>query len=221
MTAPFDETEFIDPDTLDQPASQTPGSPAVPRVPPRPEELASRLGETEQRLAELNRKKEELERERAAMEELRRRRREFETGREKLLGALPKAIALLEKAEFETRRRAEQMKRSLEDLRERLQAVEAIDENRWSEENHTVELSRALGVIEDARREWNAARLKWEFLDGNPEEAPTKATDAAKAPAWSELGFWELCRIGLAFSLPVAVVGLAAVVMLGLLLWRG
>lgn len=193
----------------------------MPRIPPRPEELDSRLSDTEQRLAELTRKKEELERARAAMEELRRRRREFETGREELLAALPKGIALLEKAEFETRRRAEQMKRALEDLRERLQAVEAIDEERWDEENHSVELSRALGIIEDARREWNAARLKWEFLDGaSPEPAPSPAT-GAKTPAWSELGFWQLCRIGLAFSLPVAVVGLAAVVLLGLVLWRG
>jgi len=56
-------------------------------------------------------------------------------------------------------------------------------------------------------------------LDG--ENVETEEADATPAVRpLTELGFWELCRLGLAVSLPVAVVGLIGVGLLVVLLLR-
>src|SRR5207247_7807555 len=126
--------------------------------PPTREELGSRVTETQQRLMELKRAQEELERERAALEEARRRRTEFQTGREEMLQSLTRGVGFLEEAEFNARRDAEQLAKTLGALREALTKVQTIHEETWTQENYNVDLTRALTVLDNARMEWNAAR---------------------------------------------------------------
>lgn len=224
MTAPYDDTEFIDRDLVESAAAEEAAAAAAapPSVRPRSrQELEGRLGETQSRLAELRRLQDQLEKERSDMEETRRRRAECETGREEMLANLTRGVGLLEKAEFEARRQAEQMMRTLEGFREALVAVEAIQEEAWTDENLNSELTRALTAIENARLEWNSARLKWDVLNGDASGSPEKPAPAGeKRRGLGDLSFGQLCRVGLGVSLPVAVVGLAIVALLVALLLR-
>ena len=74
-----------------------------------------------------------------------------------------------------------------------------------------MELTRALTVIDNARMEWNAARLKWPLLSGpqTREDAPPPAEKPAGLSLES-LGFFQLCKLGLAFTWPLVLVALAA-----------
>ncbi len=228
MTAPFDETDFVDRDLQSARTARVaaPSGGAVSAVasrPPTREELENKVGETQQRIVELKRTQEELERERTALEEARRRRQEFETGRGEVLQQLTRGVALLEQAEFQARRDAEQMAKTLAGFREVLAKVQAIHEETWTTENWNVELTRALATVENGRMEWNAARLKWTLLDGASANAaaPPGEAPAAAAPQWLDgRGFWPLCRAGLALTWPVAVAVLLALVTLVVLLWR-
>lgn len=222
MSAPYDETEFIDRDLevsqaaeAASPARSAGGSGGAPSR----AELDAQAASSQDRLAELRRLQEQLEAERAGIEETRRRRIEFEQGREEVLGHLTRGIGLLEKAEFETRRNAEQMARTLADFRANLEAVQSINEDAWSAEDFQVRLTEALTTIENARMEWRSARLKWTLLDGETAE-PAARTVPAPAPGLADMGFWQLCRVGLAFSLPVAIVALIAVGLLAAVLLR-
>src|SRR5437867_10688481 len=212
MASEFDETDFVDGDF--QSARKSPLAASTTGGagrPPTREELDSRVTETQQRLMELKRAQEELERERAALEEARRRRTEFQTGREEMLQSLTRGVGLLEEAEFTARRDAEQMARTLGELREALTKVQSVHEETWTQENYSVELTRALTVIDNARMEWNAARLKWPLLSGpqtaEPEPSPT---EKAASPSLDSLGFLQLCKLGLAFTWPLAIVASAA-----------
>src|SRR6266700_5862943 len=184
MASEFDESDFVDGDI--QAARKSPFAAPQPGGagrPPSREELDSPVTETQQRLMELKRAQEELERERATLEEARRRRTEFQTGREEILQGLTRGVGFLEEAEFNARRDAEQMAKTLGELRAALTKVQSIHEETWTQENYNVELNRALTVIDNARMEWNAARLKWSLLSG-PREPETAATPADKpAPA--------------------------------------
>lgn len=223
MTAPYDDTEFIDRDLVEIKAAEEAAA-AVAQAPVRHrsrQELEGRLGETQNRLADLRRVQEQLEQERSEMEETRRRRAECETGREETLVHLTRGIGLLEKAEFEARRQAEQMSRTLEGFRECLAAVEAIHEESWTDENLNTELTRALTAIENARMEWSGARLKWDVLDGDSEQADGgKGAAGGMKHGLGDLGFGQLCRVGLAVSLPVAIVALAGVILMAIHLFR-
>src|SRR6266699_6773654 len=152
MASEFDESDFVDGDF--QAAKKSPF--AAPQSggagrPPTREELDSRVTATQQRLMELNRAQEELERERATLEEARRRRTEFQTGREEMLQSLTRGVGFLEESEFNARRDAEQMSRSLNELREALTKVQGIHEETWTQENCNVEVTRALTIIDNGR----------------------------------------------------------------------
>src|SRR5262249_28499681 len=154
----YDATEFVDGDFQSHQSSHS--SAPLPRAPTR-EEVDSKVAAAHQRLAELKREKEEIERERATLEETRRRQMEVRTGRTEMIHNLTRGLGLLEEAEFNTRRDAELMAKTLLDLKEALVKIESLHEESWSRENFNVELTRALTTLENARMEWNSARLKF------------------------------------------------------------
>jgi hypothetical protein len=213
MPADFDASEFIDGDFQFQKTSYS-GFATVPTQPqraPMREEENARAVAIQQELADLKRRQEEKEREKAAVEERLRRRTELQNGRQEMLQNLTRGIGLLEEAEFTARRDAEQMAKALTDFRDALTKVEAIREEAWTVDNSDVELTRALTAVENARMEWNSARLKFPLLSGKSSEEATASSNPFSPSALAHLGFGQLCRMGFALTWPLAVVGLAAV----------
>jgi hypothetical protein len=210
MAAEYDATEFVDTDFH---AHQTPvASLTEPLRAPTREEVDRKVVEAQQKLAELKRAQEDLERERASLEELRRRQLEFQTGRQEMVRQLTRGLGLLEEAEFNARRDAEQMVKTVDDFRDALQKIQAIHDEIWTKENFQIELTRALTTIENARMEWNSARLKLPLLAG---ESAQKESETESAPQpivspFANLNFGELCKIGLAMTWPLLVVALGA-----------
>jgi hypothetical protein len=223
MSSDYDATEFFDGDLHEhKSASSAAGSAGSLRQAPTPEEVNLRVSETQQELAAKKRELEELERRRAGLEETRRRQAEFQTGRQETLQNLTRGLGLLEESEFTLRRDAEQMAKALADLRDASTKVQAIHEETWTKENFDVELTRALTTVENARMEWNAARLKFPILS-NRSPAGTEAGPAPETSAPAMLGaysFGELCRFGFAMTWPLAAVALVALAMLLALLLR-
>jgi hypothetical protein len=222
MSSDYDASEFIDSDFQAERAQPSVhGSPANPGRAPTREEVDSKVVETQQKLAELKRAQEELERERSALEETRRRQMEFQTGRQEMMQNLTRGIGLLQEAEFNARRDAEQTAKSLVGLRDALTKIEGIHEETWTKDNFAGELTRALTCLENARMEWNGARLKFPLLS-TPAKPPDTAPAAAAVhvPPFGNLGFGELCRLGFALTWPLALVALAGIVALVALLSR-
>jgi hypothetical protein len=207
----FDPADFVDDDFQARKAQSSASSTTSSSRAPTREEVDSRVVDAQQKLAELKRAQEELERERAALEETRRRQMEFQTGRQEMVHNLTRGLGLLEEAEFTARRDAEQMAKTVTEFREALTKIEAVHEETWTKDNFNVELTRALTSIENARMEWNSARLKFPLLTG--EKAPGNATGTAAAAeplATGNRSFGELCKLGLALTWPLALVALAA-----------
>jgi hypothetical protein len=211
MSSDYDATEFIDGDfeghrSARSSSAASTGQPA--RAPTR-EQVDSELAATQQELAAILRRKEEKERERAGLEETRRRQAELHTGRQEMTQNLTRGLALLEEAEFSARRDAEQMAKALAELRAAMAKIEAINEQAWTQDNLNVELTRALTAVENARMEWNAARLKFPVLSGQAQEnsaaGPVRASVDA-APLFATNSFGDLCRLGFALTWPVALV---------------
>lgn len=218
MATEQDESDFVDRDFQLAQKSTWGTAPAssAPRPPTR-EELESKVHETQQRLEELRRVQGELERERVALEEARRRRSEFHMGREEMLQHLTRGIGLLEESEFAARRDAEQMAKTLGELRDSLMKVQALSDQGWTQEDYSVELTRALTTIENARMEWNAAQLKWPALSGSNvenEERPAAGAGKSLGAGFSSASWLELSKLGLAMTWPLALVVLGGMVAL-------
>ena len=214
MAAEYDATEFVDTDFQ---THQSPGASLTdPLRAPTREEVDRKVVEAQQKLAELKRAQEDLERERASLEELRRRQTEFHTGRQEMIHHLTRGLGLLEEAEFNTRRDAEQMVKIIGDFRDALTKIQAVHDEAWTKENFNIELTRALTTIENARMEWNSARLKFPVLAGElKDEAAAAETPAPAGSPLDNVSFGELCKFGLAMTWPLVVV---AVLALGVLI---
>jgi hypothetical protein len=223
MSSDYDPTEFVDGDlqARKMPPSTPPATGAPLQRAPTREEVDAELAQTQQKLAAILREKEEKERERAGLEETRRRQVEFQTGREEMIQSLTRGLGLLEEAEFSARRDAEQMAKSLVDLRSALAKVQAVHEETWTKDTFSVELTRALTTLENARMEWNAARLKFPVLSGaRPDAAPGAAENKPQPSLLAQATFSELCRLGLALTWPLAVAALLALAALLIVLLR-
>jgi hypothetical protein len=213
MAADYDSNEFIDTDfTAPKSPFATSAPAASPLRAPTRDDVDRKVVEAQQKLVELKRAQEELERERAGLEELRRRQGEFQTGRQEIIQQLTRGVGLLEEAEFAARRDAEQMAKTTLDFRDALAKVQGIHDAGWTKENFQIELTRALTIIENARMEWNSARLKLPVLAG---ETKTAAATAEKisAPATAplaDLSLGQLCKIGLGLTWPLLLVAIAA-----------
>ena len=222
MASNYDTTEFVDADfqAHKSPAPASGFASLSPRAPTR-EEVDIKVTEAQQKLAELKRAQEELERERAALEETRRRQSEFQTGRAEMMQHLTRGLELLEKAEFDARRDAEQMKLVIAEFHTACRNLEAVQQETWTKDNFPTELSRALAAVENARMEWNAARLRFPILSGpsaQPAEASAKPAPAPSLFEGRSLG--ELCKLGLALTWPLATVALLALGLMVFLLVR-
>ncbi len=218
MAAEYDASEFVDDDFRNArkaPASASPfagptsAAPDASRAPTR-EEVEGKVGELQQKLAALKQAQTDLERERGTLEELRRRQIEFTTGREEMVQHLTRGVGLLEEAEFAARRDAEQMARSLIDLRGALTKVQSIQEETWTNDTLNVELTRAATTIENARMEWNSARMKFNVLNGATAAEPEGAPPAGRAASqvFPPQSYAEICKLGLAITWPLALVAL-------------
>lgn len=213
MPSEQDATEFVDADyqfgQSTAPAAETDWSTTAESA-PTPEEVDAQVAEKQQKLAELRRAQDELERERTALEEVRRRQREFQAGRQEMLQNLTRGVGLLEEAELSARRDAEQMGKTLADFKDALAGLEAIREETWTSENFSIELTRALTAIENARMEWNSARVKLPLLTGGTQTTVATPAAASAISSITNLSFWQLCRLGLALTWPLLLAALAA-----------
>ncbi|MGI8966181.1 MAG: hypothetical protein ACR2H1_08870 [Limisphaerales bacterium] len=212
MPSQHDSSDFEDSEFQSAQKSHYTHVPADFHRPPTREEVESKMSETQLKLSELKRTQEELEQERAALEETRRRQIEFQTGREEMLQHLTRGVGLLEETEFAARRDAEQMAKSLANLEDALRKVQAIDEAGWTQENFTTELTRALTTIENARMEWNGARLKFPVLSG----AALREDKPALSPQelFASLTPGQLVKFGIALTWPLLLLSLGIIALL-------
>lgn len=221
MASNYDTTEFVDTDFQTKktvsPYSAGGYGTTLSAQAPSADEVTRKVTEAQQKLAELKRAQEELERDRAALEETRRRQTEFTNGRTEMIQHLTRGLGLLEKAEFNARRDAEQMQQTIGEFRSALAQVESVKEENWTQDNFTTELTRGLTAVENARMEWNSARLKFPVLSGEaPRPAAKNGQPEAAALPFAGHSLGQLCKIGLALTWPLALVALMA---LGLMVY--
>jgi hypothetical protein len=221
MASDYDATEFVDTDFQAHKSPYGTPAPNDPLRAPTRDEVDRKVVEAQQKLAELKHAQEDLERERAALEELRRRQTEFQTGRQEMIHHLTRGLGLLEEAEFNARRDAEQMVKTVADFRDALDKIQAIHDETWTKDNFSIELTRGLTTIENARMEWNAARLKFSVLDGEPggSDAAAPAPEPERLP-FANASFGELCKFGLAMTWPLVLIALGALGVLVAVLLR-
>ena len=130
---------------------------------------------------------------------------------------ITRSLGLLEEAQMDAQREAEQMARTMDDLRDALSKVETLEDVDTHDEQWKILLTRNLTTIENARMELNSARLKWSLLSSEQKSfSPPLITTASGSSNGIPLpgSFGELCLWGLAFTWPILLIGTVIVAVL-------
>lgn len=200
------------------------------------EDLEERVQTTQTRLAQLRVEAEALEREKLQFEELSRQQKEFMHGRAEMGEKLARALSHLDRETYEAQKRVEQLLLIKDTFNHHLDVMDSLNPEQWNPHDLRHDLSRALGMIEDARDEYIGCSARIQQLTmgavpaGNPNSgahSPAPAASTARDAHFNNhraasmtpgtfgpetFRHWLFC--GLAFTTPV--IGTA---LLGFLLW--
>ena len=173
-------------------------------------EVETKLDVMRNQLQTLRRQQEELERQKGDLEELRRKQDEYVRGKAEMIDSLTRALVALEREHLQAQRRAELCAATTTAFKDYLDRLQAINDTEWSSSTVRIELSRALGLIEDSRLEFMRARTKLDCLDPAANPTPQPAIEARID--WSEIVRYS--RLGAAASAPLILAGTIWVILM-------
>ena len=174
---------------------------------PGSERLDSQVQKAQEQLLNLKRQQEQIERQKRELEELSRRQEELEQGRGEMVEKLTRALVVVERQSTEAAKRVEQLQSTGESFGSHLQALEGINPKSWAAGDLQRELSRALGMVDHARAEFNQqkSRLATEAAEGGePGATGTQAYDQMFGSETDHTFLYWL-KAGVAFTLPLII----------------
>lgn len=179
-----------------------------------PEQIENQVQKAQKALLELRQQQEQIEKQKLELEELSRKQHLLEEGKLDIIDKLTRAKVVIERETYECQKKIEQLHLTKTAFIKHLHAIEAIDSKNWSKDSLNQELSRALSMIDDAQSEYLKHRPKVnanseeELLEDPHAEVPEEQTAAQDFLYWF--------KNGLAFTLPVLILGLIIAIILWL-----
>ena len=179
--------------------------------PMSPEHLDSQVQKAQEQLLQLKRQQDQIEKQKRELEELSRRQEELERGRAEMTEKFTRSLVVLEREAYDTQKKLEQLRATRESFAQHLELIEGIDPKSWNPADLHKELSRALSTVDDARTEFSQQRSRLQAADDSSSEVslPEVAPDVSDLLNESS-DFARWFRIGLAFSLPLIIFGVIA-----------
>ena len=148
---------------------------------PSSERIGNEVQKAQEQLLNLRRQQEQIERQKRELEELSRRQEELEAGRADMVEKLSRALVAVERQTGEAQKRVEQLRGTNESFGQHLSALEAINPKGWASADLQRELSRALGMVDHARTDYNQqkARFAADASKNEPAAAPGSTSPEA------------------------------------------
>lgn len=174
------------------------------------EDFEGKLQEAQQQLEYLQHQREELERQKHELENLTRQKHEFVNGQIEMCERLSTSLTAIDRELFELRQELEDLEQTRQSFAAHLDRLENIEPESWPRETLSHELSRSLAMLDQSEEEFEGAvahfssgRSRGIFGNGGSSRGTAK-----KAAADND--FMQTIKNGLAFNLPVVVLGALA-----------
>ena len=171
-----------------------------------------KLRAAQEELLRIQQQQEELERKKAELEELTSRKRAFVAQQVELSEKLTAALTLIDRELFEMRNETEDLEQCRSCFASHLDKIQKFTPENWTRDNLPEKLERATMVIDLAADEYEqaAAHFHGTRSGGIFGHAPKRGRSATRGRQTGE--FAAQLRNGLAFNLPVIVLGAVALI---------
>jgi hypothetical protein len=173
------------------------------------EHLDSQVQKAQEQLLSLKRQQDAIERQKRELEELSRRQEQLNSGKSEMVEKFTRAKVVLEREIHDASKRLELLGSIDDAFHKHLQLLEEINPKAWEGLDINKEITRALSVVDDARAE---------FQRSIPKVSPSSSESDAPASSYSmdysegdDRDFLYWVKAGLAFTLPLSLVGILIV----------
>ena len=179
------------------------------------EALDSQVQRAQEQLLTLKRQQDQIEKQKRELEELSRRQEQLHQGKAESIEKLTRAMVVLERETFDAEKRVEQLRQIHASFSQHLDILDSINPKLWDKLEVNKELSKALSAVDDANAEYSKSRSKItpevseEMIEAGMESDPFALDDGG-----GEKSFVYWMKAGLAFTLPLLVLGLIILVTL-------
>ncbi len=174
--------------------------------------LDTQVQKAQEQLVALKRQQDIIERQKRELEELSRRQDQLHSGKTEMIEKLTRALVVLEREHLETQRRVDLLTSINDSFNGHLDQLEAINPKAWEGLDINKELAKALSAVDDARSEFARSLPK---IGTTPSDEADLAGAAgpfhADYEATSAKDFLYWLKAGVAFTLPLVVIGLLLV----------
>ena len=182
------------------------------------ERLDDQVQKAQEQLIQLKRQQEQIEKQKRELEELSRRQEQYQQGKTEMIEHFTRALVVLERQIYDAQKRVEQLRSINESFIQHLAILESINPKAWENSDINKELNRALSAVDDARTEYTRSRA---VISAETNEDVLAATNASAGnsgyydPPARDFAYW--LKSGVAFTLPLLVLGIGIIVTLCLL----
>jgi DNA repair exonuclease SbcCD ATPase subunit len=178
-----------------------------------PEQLDTQVQRAQEQLLQLKRQQEQIEKQKRELEELSRKQEDLEKGRADMIEKLTRSLVVIERETYETEKRVEQLRMTNATFAQHLDSLERINPKSWSNLDLHKELSKALSAVDDARAEYTKSLTKINAkADSEVINPSALAVENRFDTTAGDESFMIWLKRGFAFTLPILILGLCALV---------
>jgi vacuolar-type H+-ATPase subunit I/STV1 len=174
----------------------------------RVDDYDNKLKAAEAELGRIQQEREDLERKKRELEELTARKRSFLSQQVELTEKLSNALVLIDRELYAIRQEADELEQCRVCFAAHLDKIQKFNPENWSRDNLAEKLERATMATDIAADEYDQAAAHFE--NGRSGAIFGRASKRARAARNSSSEFSVNLKNGLAFNLPVVVLGVIA-----------
>ena len=182
-------------------------------VSPLGDDFDGKLEVAERQLEQLKHQREEIERQKRELEELNARKKIFVNSQAEAAERLTTALTLIDRELFEMRQETGDLEQTRQCFSEHLAHISKFNPEAWSRANLAANLDKALATIDHAEEEYEQAVQHFDGMRSGRifgRGGSAKRSPHGHAPT---SGFFATLQNGLAFNLPILVLGTLALVL--------
>jgi len=173
-----------------------------------PEHLDSQVQKAQEQLLILKRQQDSIERQKRELEELSLKQEQLQMGRTEMIEKFTRALVYIEREESDTQRREEMLRNARETFSLHLDYFKSLDLRALEGSDVRDELTRAMSALDDAKNVYNKTIPRIGANEPDQSESALEVGYSSQYGAESggkDFLYW--LKAGLAFTLPLVVVG--------------